>query len=167
MKIYGKEIELIVTDFDGVLTDNRVLVDEDGKEAVWCNRSDGLAIEMFKKEGVEVIVISKEKNPVVAQRCKKLDIEYYQGIDKKIDLFKQVVAEKKKNMKNVCYIGNDSNDVDCLKEAGLAIVPADAYDEAKKVADHITKANGGEGILREILRGKIYLEKNYEYRKHS
>jgi YrbI family 3-deoxy-D-manno-octulosonate 8-phosphate phosphatase len=154
MKLFGKDIQLIVTDFDGVLTDNRVLVDEDGKEAVWCNRSDGLAIEMFKKKGVEVIVISKEKNPVVAQRCTKLDIEYYQGIDTKIDLFKQVVAEKKKNMKNVCYIGNDSNDVDCLKEAGLAIVSADAYSEVKKIADKILESNGGQGVLREIYERK-------------
>ena len=83
MKKDFKKIKLLVLDFDGVMTDNRVLVTEDGKEAVFCNRSDGLGIEMLKKREIEVVVISKEKNKVVQARCQKLKIKFLQGIENK------------------------------------------------------------------------------------
>ena len=76
-----KKIKLIVSDFDGVMTDNRVLVNENGVESVYCNRSDGMAVELLEKKDVKVVVISKETNKVVKTRCSKLGIEVYHGIE--------------------------------------------------------------------------------------
>ena len=144
------KIKLLVLDFDGVLTDNRVLVSEDGKESVFCNRSDGLGIEMMKKKGIEVMVISKEKNKVVMARCKKLGIACQHGVENKIDIFTKVI--KKKNLKKgqVCYIGNDTNDLDCIRAAGIGIAVKDSYRQVLDSASYVTKKNGGKGAVREI-----------------
>lgn len=145
-----KEIKLLVLDFDGVLTDNRVFVSEDGKESVACNRSDGLGIEMLQKKGVKVVVISKEKNNVVQARCKKLEVECKTGIDNKIDLFLQIVKENNLSMGQVCYVGNDIVDVDCIKAAGIGTAVADAYKCAIKSAKYVCKNKGGYGAVREV-----------------
>ncbi len=146
-----QEIKLLILDFDGVMTDNRVLVQENGKEAVFCNRSDGLAIEILKKAGLEILVISTEKNEVVQTRCKKLKIRCFSNIDNK---YKSSLREiKKRNLKseNVCFVGNDINDLEIMKTVGFPVAPADAAKEIKDIARVITKAKGGEGVIRELL----------------
>lgn len=145
-----KNIKLIVSDFDGVMTDNRVLVNEDGVESVFCNRSDGLAIELLRKKGVDMIVISKETNKVVAARCNKLGVTIYHGINSKLGLFKKVVEQGKFAKHEVCYVGNEVNDLECMKEAELSIAPADAHQSVLKIASFITKAKGGKGVIREV-----------------
>ncbi len=145
-----KKIKLIVSDFDGVMTDNRVLVDEDGVESVFCNRSDGLAVELLRKKGVDVVVISKETNKVVEARCKKLGIEVYHGIDNKLELFERVMKERKIAKNAVCYVGNEINDLECMKEAELSVAPADSHKSVLEIASFVTKAKGGEGVIREI-----------------
>lgn len=146
-----KKIKLLILDFDGVMTDNRVLVSEDGKESVFCSRSDGLGIEMLKKAGIEIIVISKEKNKVVKTRCKKLKIKYLKGINDKYALFLKEIKKKKLKLENVCFIGNDINDLDCIKSAGIGVAVNGSYKPALKVADHITKKRGGDGAVREVI----------------
>jgi len=153
-----KKIKFLVLDFDGVLTDNRVLVFEDGKEAVFCNRSDGFGIEMLQKAGIEVIVISKEKNGVVLERCKKLGIECQSGIENKIDIFLKEVSKRGLEKEEVCFMGNDINDIECIKVAGIGVAVADAYPSVLKAARHITKNLGGSGAVREIA--DIILNKN-------
>lgn len=145
-----KKIKLIVSDFDGVMTDNRVLVNEDGAESVFCNRSDGLAVELLRKKGVDVIVISKETNKVVEARCKKLGIAVYHGIDNKLELFKKVMKEKKIAKNEVCYVGNEINDLECMEEAELSVAPADSHKSVLEITSFVTKAKGGEGVIREI-----------------
>ncbi len=145
-----KKIKLLVLDFDGVMTDNRVLVSEDGKESVFCNRGDGLGIELLRKEGIEVVVISKEKNKVVQARCKKLKIECCQGIDDKYKLFLKEIKKRKLKLENVCFVGNDINDLDCVKAAGAGIAVADSHSSLLKIADYVTKKKGGRGAVREV-----------------
>ncbi len=145
-----KKIKLLVLDFDGVMTNNRVLVSEDGRESVFCNRGDGLGIEMLKEEGVEVVVISKETNRVVQTRCSKLKIECWQGIDEKYRLFLEEVKKRNLKSENVCFIGNDVTDLECIKKAGIGVAVADSHKAALKVADYVTKKKGGEGAVREI-----------------
>ena len=144
------KIRLLVSDFDGVMTDNRVLVGGDGMESVFCNRSDGLGIEMLKKSGVETIVLSKEKNPVVAVRCKKLKIRCTQAVDNKYKLLEQEISERDLRFDQVCYIGNDVNDLRCINLSGIGVAVADAYPEVKKVADYVTEKKGGYGAVREV-----------------
>jgi N-acylneuraminate cytidylyltransferase len=144
------QIKLLVLDFDGVLTDNRVLVREDGTEAVWCNRSDGLGLGMLKRKGIEVIVLSKEKNPVVAARCRKLGIVCIQGCDDKLSELKQKAESRKLKGEEIAYVGNDVNDLECMKWVGCAIAVGDAMPEVRSVAKWVTSKPGGWGAVREI-----------------
>jgi YrbI family 3-deoxy-D-manno-octulosonate 8-phosphate phosphatase len=145
-----EKIRLIVSDFDGVMTDNKVIVNEEGVESVFCNRSDGMGIKLLKEKGVDLVVLSKEVNKVVETRCKKLGIEVYHGIDNKIKLFRKVVKEKKASIDEVCYVGNEINDFECMQEAGISVAPSDSHESILNIADFVTKARGGEGVIREI-----------------
>jgi YrbI family 3-deoxy-D-manno-octulosonate 8-phosphate phosphatase len=143
-------IELLVFDFDGVMTDNRVLVFEDGREAVLCNRGDGMGLEMLRKAGVPLAVISKEINPVVGARCKKLKIPYLQGIEDKLAELAKIVGQRRLELAQVAYMGNDINDLQCMRAVGLAIAPGDSQPEALRAADLVTSAPGGFGAVREV-----------------
>ncbi|MEW6088419.1 MAG: HAD hydrolase family protein [bacterium] len=143
-------IKLIVFDFDGVFTDNRVLVMQDGSEGVLCSRSDGLGLNMLRDIGLKMLVISKEVNPVVSVRCKKLGIPCIQGIDHKAIVLRREVKKIGIDLEKTAYVGNDINDLECLQIVGLPVCVADAYPEVKKISLHITKARGGKGAVREF-----------------
>lgn len=145
-----RHVEMLVFDFDGVMTDNRVLVFEDGREAVLCNRSDGLGLERLRATGLSLAVISKEVNPVVAARCRKLKIPCEQGVDDKLAVLEKMAAERAVALSNVAFVGNDINDLACLTAVGVAVAPADAYPEVLRVADVITARMGGFGAVREV-----------------
>ncbi len=141
---------MLVLDFDGVMTDNRVLVWENGKEAVFCNRGDGLGIEMLKKKGIDVVVISKEKNKVVQARCKKLKIKCLQGIENKYSLVLKEIKKRRLKLNDICFIGNDVPDIECIKNAGIGVAVNNSHKSVLRVADYITKKKGGEGAVREV-----------------
>ena len=144
-------VAAVVFDFDGVMTNNAVYVSEDGKESVRCNRGDGWGINRMHKAGFKMAVMSTETNFVVQARCGKLKIEcFHQLGDSKIDCFKSWCEEHEINPAHVIYVGNDENDIDCLLAAGTGVVPADAHDSAKRVADLVLAANGGQGAVREL-----------------
>ena len=145
-----RDIRLLVLDFDGVLTDNRVLVLEDGREAVLCSRGDGMGIGLLKAAGVPVMVLSKEVNPVVGARCRKLGIPHVQGIDDKIAELRKMAAERRLDLAEIAYMGNDVNDLACMEACGVAIAPADAHPSALRIADLVTTACGGFGAVREV-----------------
>jgi len=144
-------VSLVVFDFDGVFTDNRVWVDQDGREAVTASRSDGMGIEQLKKHtDIEVFVLSKETNPVVARRCGKLKIPVYQSVEKKKEALEKFLKEERIDSRQVIYVGNDINDIECFPLVGYAVVPADAHVSAKIAADHALTNKGGHGAVREI-----------------
>ena len=154
--LFGK-IRCIAYDFDGVMTDNRVLVDENGKEAVYVNRSDGYAVARLKEMGYEQIIISTEKNPVVEARAKKLNIEVVHGVVDKGEILLKVCKDKRFDTSEVMFIGNDLNDIPAFKVAGLTGAPKDAEDAIYESADWKSTRNGGYGVIRElyeILRNK-------------
>jgi len=147
-----KKIQLLVLDFDGVLTDNRVFVDEKGIESVACNRSDSLGIELLKEtKNIDTIVISKEKNNVVRARCLKLSIECYSGINDKLELLKSISTDKNIPLINIAYIGNDSNDIPCMKNVGVSAAVNDSHVTAIDVADIFLHKKGGFGAVREFI----------------
>lgn len=156
-KINLKNIQLIVYDFDGVMTDNKVLVFQDGREAVFCDRSDGLAISKIKKMRISQMIISTETNEVVKARAKKLGIPILHSINNKKEVLKKYCQKKRINLSKVIYIGNDINDLEAMKIVGHPIAPSDASREVKKIAKIITKAKGGEGVIRELLGGILEL----------
>ena len=148
---FPKKIDAVLFDFDGVMTDDTVITDENGKESVRCSREDGMGISLLKRKGIKVAVLSTEKNPVVLVRCKKLNIEcFYKLGNNKIDSMKNYLEDNKISPDNVIFMGNDVNDVECLEFAGFAVVPQNAKEEAKKVADLIINKNGGQGAVREL-----------------
>jgi len=147
----GLALRAVLFDFDGVFTNNKVYVDETGKETVRCDRSDGWGLAQLKKSGIKIAVLSTEENPVVSARCKKLGLECRQGLgEKKFEAFQNWCAENEINPEEVVFVGNDANDTECLTAAGCGVVPADAYPEAIEVADKVLSRNGGEGAMREL-----------------
>ena len=144
------DIDLIVYDFDGVMTDNRVLVLEDGREGVVVNRSDGLGVNIIKQMGIQQIILSTEINPVVTARARKIGIPVFQGLTDKVATLVSYCKKHEMKLVRVAFVGNDINDLECMKLVGWPIAPADAYPEVKHIAKIITKAPGGFGVVREI-----------------
>ena len=145
-----KTIRMVVFDFDGVFTTNQVIILENGLEGVICNRSDGLGLDMLRKLGIKMAIISTEKNPVVNARAKKLRIDCYSAVKDKGKKIKALSVQKKVNLNEIAYVSNDINDLECLELVGLPIAVADAYPEVKKVAKIVLTRNGGNAAVREL-----------------
>ena len=145
------KIKLFVYDFDGVMTNNKVYVNQYGKEMVQVNRADGLGVSEIKKLEIEQIIISTEQNPVVSARAKKLDIPCLQGIDNKKDALMDYCQGNNIDLRNIAYIGNDINDLEAMKLVGVTFCPADAHYSIKQVSQHVLKTKGGHGVIRELL----------------
>lgn len=143
-------VDLVVFDFDGVLTDNRVWTDQDGREMVASNRSDSLGLELMRRTGIQAMVISKEVNPVVAARCRKLNLECIHGVDQKAALLEKLLQERRIDPRNVLYVGNDLNDLPCFPIVGCAVAVADALPEVLSAADVVLTRSGGHGAVREL-----------------
>jgi len=140
----------LAMDFDGVFTDNRVIVFQDGREAVLCDRGDGMGLDQLKKSGLPLLVLSTEKNSVVQARCEKLGIPCRQGVSDKISALKEWIKKNNLNPSGIIYIGNDINDLSCLRYVGCGVAVGDAYPEVKASAQLILSAYGGRGAIREL-----------------
>ena len=159
-----KNIKLLLMDFDGVLTDGYVYVDQNGVETVRCSRKDSLGILRLQKAGIEVGVVSKETSPVVSARCKKMGVPCWQGIkdgEGKLDIVKRVAVEMGIPLSNIAFVGDDVNDLPALQSVGTAIAVADAHHQIKKITHFITKAPGGHHAVREVCE-KILASKRLD-----
>ncbi len=167
-------IKLIVTDFDGVITDNRVWTDQHGNETVVASRSDSMHIRELRSRGIPVVILSSEPNPVVQARASKMgEVEVVQGIDikGKGEALHRLLAQKGIDPGHVVYIGNDLNDLPCFEIAGWAAAVADSYPPVRRAADYVLNATGGHGALREVcdmvLRGLHSKEITLQERPHG
>ena len=124
------EINLLILDFDGVLTDNKVYVFEDGREAVVCHRGDGWGIRMLQSAGIEVIILSTETNAVVSARAEKLNVACIQGCEDKASAVQSII--------------------DAMKLVGHRVAPADAHPQIRAIATMVTDSSGGQGVVREL-----------------
>lgn len=145
-----EHIALVIFDFDGVITDNRVWVDQDGREMVAANRSDSLRLSHLRHAGIEAMVLSTESNPVVAARCRKMGVPFIQGQWDKASALHEIAKERQINLSDVVYVGNDVNDLPCFPLVGCAVAVADAYPEVIAQADLVLSRRGGYGAVREI-----------------
>ncbi len=145
-----RNIRLVVFDFDGVFTDNMVYVSEDGTETVRCCRGDGEGIRRLRSHDLELVVISAEINPVVSVRTRKLNIACIQGCGDKVEELQRLCRGKKISLDQVAYVGNDINDLGCLKLAGLPVVVSDAHPDVMPLARYVTEKPGGCGAVREF-----------------
>lgn len=149
--LVGSEgVKLVVYDFDGVMTDNRVFVDQDGRESVAANRSDGLGIGMIRKLGVDQCILSTETNPVVAARARKVGLDVTQSVSDKGTAIVELAESREVRLSEVLYVGNDVNDFDAMERAGFRAAPADAHPAILAMADYVTEAVGGFGVIREL-----------------
>ena len=154
-------IHTIVFDFDGVFTDNKVWVDQDGRESVCCDRGDGLAFDLvraYQKRGsihADFFMLSKEHNPVVLTRAQKLKLACHQGVGDKLTFIRQYLAIRFPSTPDpfsglVC-LGNDLNDLPLMRHAGYVVAPADSHPEVQKVAHLVLEQRGGEGFVRAFI----------------
>ena len=146
-----KKVEMLVMDFDGVFTDDRVWVDEDGHEMIAALRSDALGLRILReKTGIKVLVLSREANPVVAARCRKMNVPFLQGVMDKAAVLLETLQKEDIAPANVIYVGNDIVDLPCFPIVGCAIAPANSYPLVLQEADIVLEKNGGQGAIREL-----------------
>jgi len=145
-----RKIKLIAFDFDGVFTDNCVYVNQDGQEMVRCWRSDGIGLQRLREIGVKTVVISSEINSVVKKRCEKLGIESVTGEKDKLSALKKILQRESLSVDQVCFVGNDLPDLECLKFVGFPVAVPGSAPEVLEIVSYTTKNPGGRGAVREI-----------------
>ncbi|MFH8453159.1 cytidylyltransferase domain-containing protein [Streptomyces fungicidicus] len=146
----AQDIDAVVLDFDGTQTDDRVLIDSDGREFVSVHRGDGLGIAALRRSGLRLLILSTEQNPVVAARARKLKLPVLHGIDRKDLALKQWCEEQGIAPERVLYVGNDVNDLPCFALVGWPVAVASAHDVVRGAARAVTTVPGGDGAIREI-----------------
>lgn len=165
---HWNRVNTIVFDFDGVFTNNRVYVDESGTESIGCSRSDGLAFDMLRhfcllKEWFpEYFILSKETNPVVSTRAKKLGIKCVQSIDNKLEYIEFYLNSNHTGV--LIYLGNDLNDLAVMMHPNVfSVAPLDAHPAIIKIADVIIQRKGGDSFVRSFIEQLIGTDKmNHE-----
>ncbi|HKC68220.1 MAG TPA: HAD-IIIA family hydrolase [Bacteroidia bacterium] len=148
----AKKIKLLLTDVDGVLTDNGVYYGADGEQLKRFSIRDGMGVErLLKLAEVETGIITGELSPSVAKRAEKLKIkELHLGIKNKLLVLNEIVKKRKLSLEQVAYIGDDVNDLEVMEHVGLTACPADAMDMVKQQVYYICSQNGGYGCFREF-----------------
>jgi len=154
-------IHTVAFDFDGVFTDNKVWVDQDGRESVRCDRGDGFAFDLvrsFCRRGrldAEFFILSKEPNPVVLARARKLRLDCHHGVHDKLAFMQEYLAQRfpgdRAAFAGLVYVGNDLNDLPLMRHAGYAVAPADAHHLVRSVAHLIIERPGGDGFVRAFI----------------
>ena len=153
-----ENIDAFIFDFDGVLTNNLVFVNQDGKESVGCNRSDGLAFDVLRKLKKPSYILSTEKNPIVSARAKKLRIHAIQGVEDKVKALLSLVKNNEYNLDRVLYVGNDINDYKAMKLCGYSACPSDSHEKIRSIATFVLQKKGGNGVVRELLEVKLNID---------
>ncbi|MEC7865349.1 MAG: HAD hydrolase family protein [Pseudomonadota bacterium] len=157
-KISLKNLDLLVFDFDGVLTNNKVFINSEGKEWVECDRSDGLAFDVLKKLKVKTFIFSSEENNVVTARAKKLKIPVIQNIKEKDRSLKTLIKEQETDFSRVFYVGNDLNDYKAMKLCGFSACPSDSHIDIQNIATFKLKSKGGNGVVRELVESLFNID---------
>lgn len=161
----GILIKLAVFDFDGVFTDNKVYISACG-ESARCHRGDGIGLEKLKASGIHILIITQEPDGIADKRCAKLGISCITGSDNKYKNLHQYISKLGILLKETAYMGNDINDLECMKAVGVPCCPADAVPEVKCIAKIITSRVGGDGCVRELCENILVLNSHiYVYQK--
>ena len=152
------DIDALVFDFDGVLTNNFVYLNQEGVESVACSRADGLAFDVLRKLNKPTFILSTEQNSVVTMRAKKLKIPAIQGVSDKVEAIKELADKKKYNLKSILYVGNDLNDYLVMQVCGYTACPIDSHPRIKEISKYVLNTKGGNGIVRELLEQVLNLD---------
>jgi len=151
MQDYSR-IKLVVLDVDGTLTDGSILYDAQGGEIKRFNAKDGLGIKMAIEAGLQLAILTGRKSPMVQRRVKELKIHHLrEDVQIKLPVLMEMIAELGLTADEVCYVGDDLNDLQCMQAVGLSACPADAAQDIREACDYVASANGGHGAVREVL----------------
>ena len=153
-----EKIDAFVFDFDGVLTNNLVHMDQQGHEWVSCNRADGLAFDVLRKLNKPAYILSTEKNPVVTARGNKLKIPVLQGLDSKSNSLKELADREGFELQKIMYVGNDLNDYEVMQLCGYCACPIDSHERIKSIAQVVLNTEGGNGVVRELLEDVLCID---------
>ena len=153
-----EKIDAFIFDFDGVLTNNLVHIDQQGHEWVSCNRADGLAFDVLRKLNKPAYILSTEKNPVVTARGNKLKIPVLQGLDSKSNSLKELADREGFELQKIMYVGNDLNDYKVMQLCGYSACPIDSHEKIKSIAQVVLNTEGGNGVVRELLEDVLCID---------
>ncbi|BDV30048.1 acylneuraminate cytidylyltransferase [Microbacterium terricola] len=145
------DVDAVVTDFDGVHTDDTATVDAEGRETVRVSRSDGMGVGMLRRAGIPMLILSTETNPVVRARAQKLQVSVLQGIDDKAAALTTWAAAEGIDLARTAYLGNDVNDLAAMVLVGWPIAVADAHPDVVAAARVVLTRRGGDGAVRELI----------------
>ncbi len=146
-----RDIRLVATDVDGVLTDAGMYYTEAGDELKKFNTRDGMGIKLLQKAGLITAIVTQENTKLVTRRAEKLAIpELHQGVTDKLSRLREIAARLGITLKQVAYIGDDVNDLEALKAVGFSAAPADAIVPILKAVHYVCRKKGGEGAVREL-----------------
>ena len=146
-----KKIKLLLTDVDGVLTDGGRYYSKEGEVLKKFHVRDGMGVNILLRNNIKTIILTKEKSMITKKWAKDMNIsQVYGGFTKKEKALTQICKKYKVSLKEIAFIGDDTNDLEALKKVAFSAVPNDAVVQVKKIADYICKASGGKGCFREI-----------------
>jgi len=164
----ASDVHTIIFDFDGVFTDNKVWIGQDGRECVRCDRADGLAMDLLRSARriglveADVFILSTETNLVVRERAAKLRLTCYQGVSDKLAFVNERLATRFPDSADpyagVVFLGNDLNDLPLLRRVGWAVVPADAHPLVQAIADVVLPERGGESFVRRFVERMLGID---------
>jgi len=153
-----EDLDALVFDFDGVLTDDRVYVDDTGKETVRCNRTDGIAFDILRTTPLRLFILTTERNAVATHRAAKLQIPAVHGVSDKLQAVKELAQTNGFALARTLYVGNDVNDFGAMQACGFSACPADSHPRIQEIARFRLERNGGDGVAREIVERVLGLD---------
>ena len=151
-RLYVAEIKLLILDVDGVLTDGRIYLSAEGEETKAFHIKDGTGIKQAQQAGIKVAFVTGRYCNAVSRRAEELKIaDVYQNVADKAEIYRELKQKYGLDDSEICYVGDDIQDLEPIKMAGLGVAVADAVDEIKQAADLITTTSGGRGAVRELI----------------
>ena len=146
-----RAVNLLVLDVDGVMTDGKIIIDDNGREIKNFDVKDGHGLKILMKYDIDVVLLTGRRSAVVEHRARDLGIrEVHQGILNKLEVFEEIVQKRSLRIENIAFIGDDIVDIPLLKKVGFSVAVADAAEDVKKSVDYVTKKRGGDGAVREV-----------------
>ncbi len=165
--IQPDHVDAIIFDFDGVLTDDKVYVDQDGRETVCCTRKDGIGFDLLRPSGIKLFIVSTERNPVVSRRGEKLKITVLQDVPDKVLAIRGLAATHGFSLERALFVGNDVNDLLAMRACGMSACPADAHPLVRAGATIVLASTGGNGVAREIAESVLKIDPLAKWRPQS
>ena len=149
--VKASKIKVVLTDVDGVLTDSGMYYSNKGDIMKKFHTRDGMGVTLLRKNSIPSVIVTKEKNEIIKQWSKKMKIDkLLMGVLKKEVVLEKICKNYGVKSSEICYIGDDVNDLELLKLVGLSATPSDGIIEAQKICDYVCENSGGNGVFREV-----------------